>query len=54
MYCVLVQLDNGELRVVASRDDLEEAVQLIEELNAYWPRTYFVRDSEGSDIGLTR
>jgi hypothetical protein len=54
MYQVLAQLDDGEFLIVACRDELEEAVQLIEGLNAYWPRKYLVRDSEGNDLHLTR
>ena len=54
MYCVLVQLDDGEFVVVASRDELEAAVQVIEGLNAHWPREYVVRDSKGNDVDLIR
>ena len=54
MYCVLVQLGDGEFQTVATRDELEEAVELIEGLNVYWHRKYVVCDSETSDIDLTR
>ena len=54
MYCVFVQLDDGEFQIVASRDEIEEAAQLIDGLNAYWPRKYVVRDSEGNDIDHVR
>ena len=54
MYRVFVQLDDDEFVIVACRDELEEAVQLIERLYAYWPREYVVRDSEGNDVDLTR
>ena len=54
MYRVFVQLDDREFVIVARRDELEEAVQLIESLYAYWPREYVVRDSEGNDVDLTR
>ena len=54
MYRELAQLDYGEFLIVACRGKLEEAVQLIEGLNAYWPRKYVVRDSEGNDVDLTR
>jgi hypothetical protein len=54
MYQVLVQLDDREFVVVACRDEVKEAVHLIEELSAYWPREYVVRDSEGNNIDLTR
>lgn len=54
MYRVLAQLDDGEFVVVACRDELKEAVQLIEGLNAHWPKEYVVRDSQGSDVDITR
>lgn len=52
MYSVLVQLDDGEFQHVASRGDLEQAVQLVGELNIYWPHEYVVRDSNGNNIDL--
>lgn len=45
MYTAFKQLDNGEFVRVASRDELEEAVQLVESLNDYWPGGYEVRKS---------
>ena len=54
MYHVFVQLDDCEFVTVACRDELEEAIHLIDGLNAYWPREYVVRDSEGNDVDLTR
>jgi hypothetical protein len=54
MYRVLAQLGDGEFMFVASRDELIEAIQLIEGLNAYWPKEYVVRDSQGNDVDLTR
>jgi len=54
MYQVLVQLEGGELLYVASRNELEEAVQLIDGLNSYWPRKYVVHDSEGNKVDLAR
>ena len=52
MYSVLKQRENGELEHVAFRDELEQAVQLIETLRAHWPGEYVVRDSEGNDVDL--
>ena len=46
------QLENGELVHVASRDQLEQAVTLVEALNDAFPGEYVLRDSEGNDIGL--
>ncbi len=53
MYSVFVQLGDGEFLHVASRDELEQAVQLAEELNANWPQKYVVWDSQGNDVDAT-
>jgi hypothetical protein len=45
MYTAFKQLENGEFARVASRDELEEAVQLVESLNEEWPGGYEVRES---------
>ena len=45
MYTVFKQIENGEFVHVASRDELEEALQLVAALNADWPGEYEVRDS---------
>jgi hypothetical protein len=52
VYIVLVQLGDGEFQHVASRDDIEQAVRLVQELKAYWPHEYVVRDSKGNDVDL--
>jgi len=52
VYSVFVQLGDGEFLHVASRDDLEKAVQLVEALKAFWPQEYVVWDSEGTDVNL--
>jgi hypothetical protein len=54
MYRILAQLSDGEFMFVASRNELEEVRQLIEGLNAYWPKEYVVRDSQGNDVNLAR
>jgi LPS sulfotransferase NodH len=54
VYSVFKQLGNGEFLHVASRDELEQAVQLVEALNTHWPGEYVVRDSEGNDVDLTK
>ena len=51
-YSVFVQLGDGEFLHVASREDLEQAVQLVKALKASWPQEYVVRDSEGNDVDL--
>lgn len=53
MYSVFRKLENGEFLHVASRDELEQVVQLVEAFNAHWPGEYIVRDSEGNDVDLT-
>jgi len=53
VYNVFVRLGDGEFLLVASRDELEQAVQLMEELEASWRHEYVVRDSEGNDVYLT-
>lgn len=53
MYSVFKQLENGEFVHIASRDELEQVVQLMETLNSHWPGEYVVRDSEGNDVDFT-
>jgi len=50
MYSVFTKLGNGEFLFVASREELEQAAHFIQELNAYWPNEYVVRDSRGNDV----
>jgi hypothetical protein len=50
IYSVFAQLDDGTVLLVASCDDPEQAVQIVETLNASWPRRYVVRDSIGNDV----
>jgi hypothetical protein len=50
MYTAFKQLENGEFVRVASRDELEEAVQLVESLNDYWPGGYEVRESRSQMV----
>ena len=39
MYVVLKRLENGEMLRIASRNDLTQAKQLVQSLNACWPAT---------------
>jgi hypothetical protein len=39
---------------VATRNELEEAVQLAEALNDNWPREYEVRDSQGNGVNIVQ
>jgi hypothetical protein len=50
MYSVFTKLGDGEFLFVASRDELLQAANLVQELNANWPREYVVRDSKGNEI----
>jgi hypothetical protein len=52
VYSVLIQVGDSEFRQVASRDELEQAVQLAKELNAKRPQKYVVRDAEGNNVDL--
>ena len=52
-YDILRKLETGELLPIASRNDLEEAKQLAESLNSYWPAEYIVRETEsGAEFNL--
>jgi hypothetical protein len=50
MYSVLTKLGDGEFLFVASREELGQAAQLIQDLNANWPHDYVIRDSKGNDV----
>jgi len=50
MYSVFTKLGDGEFLFVASREELEQASQLVQELNVSWPHEYVVRDSKGNDV----
>jgi hypothetical protein len=54
MYSVFTKLGDGEFLFVASHEKLEQAAQLLQELNANWPQEYVVRDSKGDDVDATR
>jgi hypothetical protein len=54
VYTVFKQLQDGVFVHVASRDEYEQAVQLMEALNSHWPGDYVVRDSQGNAIDLTK
>ncbi len=54
MYSVFKQLENGEFVNVATRDEREQAVQLVEALKAHWPGDYIVQDSERNYVDFTK
>jgi hypothetical protein len=53
MYTIFAKLGDGELVFVASRDQVAQAVELMEQLKAYWPgNEYVLRDWDGRGIEL--
>lgn len=57
MYSVFTKIGHGKFLFVASREELEQAEQLVLELSAVvqelkgnWPDEYVVRDSEGNNV----
>lgn len=52
MFKLYARLGDGEFVFVASRNDLQGALQLAESLNASWPRQYEVRDSQGNGVNF--
>jgi len=52
MYKLYARLGDGEFVYVASRNGLQEALQLADALNASWPRQYEVRDSQGNGVNF--
>jgi len=50
MYTAFKQLEDGEFVQVVSRNVLEEAVQIVDSLNAVWPRGYEVRESQSQIV----
>jgi hypothetical protein len=52
MYTVLKKLETGEFVHVATRDGLQQALQLAQSLNIHWPGEYEVRDSHSAVIRL--
>lgn len=45
-YDILRKMENEEVLLIASREELGEAKQLAESLNSYWPAEYIVREAE--------
>lgn len=50
MFRVFTRLGDGEFIFVASRDQLGQAMQLVQDLNTNWPQEYVVRDAEGNNV----
>ena len=50
MYRLFTKLGDGEFLFVASRDQLDEALRLSQELNELWPNEYLIRDSNGQEV----
>jgi hypothetical protein len=49
VYRVFRRLENYEFVQVASREEFEQAIQLLDNLKSLWPGEYAVRDIEGND-----
>ncbi len=52
MFKLYARLGDGEFVYVASRNDLQESLQLADLLNASWPRQYEVRDAQGNAVNF--
>ena len=50
MYSIFTKLEDGEFLFVASREELDQAEQVVREFNANWPNEYVIRDSQGNDV----
>jgi len=50
MYRLFTKLGDGEFLYVASRDQLDEALQLSRDLNEFWPNEYLIRDSNDQEV----
>jgi hypothetical protein len=54
MYRVFKQLADGEFVLVSSREDLEQAVLLVDALHVHWPGNYEIRNSQAGAVLYTR
>ena len=52
MFKLYARLGDGEFVYVASRNNLQDALQLADALNASWPRQYEVRDAQGNGVNF--
>lgn len=50
MYKVFRVDGRNDLIEVASRQQLREALQVVEALYSHWPGEYIVRDSDGNEV----
>lgn len=50
MFSIFARLEDGEFIFVASRDQLDQAIQIVQALNVNCPRNYIVCDSEDTTI----
>ena len=53
MYHVFAQVVNDESLPLSNHDEIKEAVQLVQELNAEWNMEFIIRDSSGNVIDRT-
>jgi hypothetical protein len=52
VFNIFAKLVEGGFIFVTCREELEQAVQLVQELKASWPHEYVLRDSQGNDVDL--
>ena len=52
MYSVFTRLGNGEFLLVASFEELKQALQLVKNFNENFPHEYLVRDPDGKNVEL--
>jgi len=50
VYRIFKQTEDGEFVHVTIRQELEQAVLVVEAFNFQWPGRYAVRDLEGNDV----
>jgi hypothetical protein len=50
MYSVFTKRGDSEFLFVASREELEQAMQLAKSIDASWPHEYVGLDSLGNDV----
>ena len=53
MYRIFKQTGDGEFVHVTTRQEIEQAVQVVEAFDFQWPGAYVVRDLEGNNVYST-
>jgi hypothetical protein len=52
MYGVFEKRTNGETVLIATANEFEECLKVIQDLRSRWHREYVVRDSDGKDVDI--